>query len=330
MKKIIRKIMGIIPIIFFCSILVSSIILYFTPNPIFIIANFLPVESNLTKPDNFSSIEKNSEVKTNIIYSKRYPNSLLDMYYPKLQNGKKAPVILFVHGGGFFKGDKEMTKYFGPTFSNSKYVFVSINYNLVPSATIFDQVRQISDALHFIVKNADKYSLDINDINLSGSSAGGFLALQLMSAYYNEEYKQELGIQCETIDINSILLYSAVYDLSEFQKNEESAGLNYIVSKLGWGLTGEKRWKEDKYLGEVLNLNNYISKDFPPVFITDGNTNTFTAQAKNYANKLKQINVPVKILFFGSEENVGHGYQLDMKSEFSKKAIIESLNFLKH
>lgn len=323
-KKILMSILILITITF----LILSIVLYFNPNPLFKIARLVPIEAKLTKPDNYADVEAGTKVKQNINYSKNYSESSFDIYYPK-QTIEKLPIVIFIHGGGFFKGEKEMAKYFGPAISIDKYAFISVDYNLVPDATVFDQINQINELLKFIKKNSDKYFLDINNINLAGSSAGGFLALQLATAYKDTKYAEELKIEIEkNINLNSILLYSAVYDLSEFQTFDGEFPLNYLLAKFGWGITGYKDWKTNKELGELLNLNKHISNDLPPMFITDGNTRTFTKQAKEYACNLDKFDVPFKTLFFDTNEKVGHGYQLKMNTKSSRYAIKESLLFL--
>lgn len=319
-------------IIFFLLLLLIGIcsifiLLHFTPKPLFSLINSLPLEAKLTKPDNYSSVSKHIKIEKNIIYSNKYTNSSFDIYSPKNNNSRK-PVILFIHGGGFFKGDKEMTQYFGPTLSDGQYTFISLNYNLAPSATIFDQIKQLNEAINYLVDNADKYELDIKQINLSGSSAGGFLALQILSAYYDENYAKELRIAPrENIKFSTLLLYSAVFDLSEFQ-NYRSGIVTYPLSKLGWGITGEKDWRSDNRLKQLLNLNNYIKKEFPPVFITDGNMKTFTKQAYDFNERLKKNNIPTQTLFFSEGNKVGHGYQLNMGTAASREAVKDTLLFL--
>lgn len=328
MKKNIFTVFKILSLSTISVIFVFLVSLHFTPRPLFILINSFPNKANITAPDNFSSVIGEVNVKKDISYSDKYSNSLLDIYSPT-KNKKKLPVILFIHGGGFFKGGKEMARYFGPTISDNQYIFISIDYNLAPDATIFYQLRQINEAIMFIINNSDKYLLDIGQINLSGSSAGGFLALQLLSAYHNKEYAVELGINPHSnINFSSMLLYSAVYDLSVFQAYKSSLPIDFSLNKIGWGLTGEKDWKTNNKIGKLLNLNNYITKDFPPIFITDGNTHTFTEQAYVFVKKLEERNVSNQTLFFEITEKVGHGYQLNMETRFSNIAVEESLIFL--
>lgn len=330
MKKLMLKTILSILTVIIISLVILSGVLYFSPKPLFFLTKLLPAEANLAKPINYQLIEKKTVVERNVIYSYDFKNSLLDIYSPKKFTGN-LPVILFIHGGGFFKGDKEMAKYFGPTLSDEKYIFVSLNYDLIPDVTIFDQLNQINKAIQFIKENAEKYSIDINKVNLAGSSAGGFLALQLLSAYNNYDYAKCLELKTvKDIKFNSILLYSAVYDLSGYQCYQGKFYINYLLNKMGWGMTGNKDWKNDKDLGRILNLNKYISKSFPPLFITDGNTHTFTEQANNYIEQLKIKSIDVKTLFFDSNQKVEHGYQLNMGSTYSKESIKYSLEFLRN
>lgn len=328
MKKYTFTVLKISSLSIISIIIVFLVVLHFTPRPFFMLINSFPNKSNITPPDNFSSVIREIDVKKDISYSDKYSNSLLDIYSPTT-NRKNLPVVLFIHGGGFFKGSKEMAQYFGPTISSNQYIFISIDYNLAPDATIFDQLKQINEAIMFIKKNSNKYLLDTGRINLSGSSAGGFLALQLLSVYHNKEYAAELGINPYTnINFTSILLYSAVYDLSVFQSYKSSLPIDFSLTKIGWGLTGEKDWKTNNKIGKLLNLNNYITKNFPPVFITDGNTHTFTEQAYIFKKKIEERGIPNQTLFFDINEKVGHGYQLNMKTKFSKISVEESLTFL--
>lgn len=324
MKKfLIRSLLALLVILVVCLT-----ILFFTPKPLFTVVNALPLEAKLTQPEDYSMIEKNVYLEKDISYSTDFPKSSLDIYSPKNVQGE-VPVILFVHGGGFFKGEKEMAKYFGPTMTNQQYAFVSVDYDLVPHATIFDQVKQLNEALAFIKENAEQYSLDTTQINLAGSSAGGFLALQLLSAYHDEGYAAKLSIQpVNSIQFSSLLLYSAVYDLSEFQSYDGGILADYLLGKLGWGLTGKKDWRTNQELAQLLNLSHYVSSDFPPIFITDGNTKTFTKQATSYAKEVKKQGITVETLFFDSKKTVGHGYQLNMKTTASQQAVQQSLAFL--
>ncbi|WP_257143401.1 hypothetical protein [Bacillus toyonensis] len=81
---------------------------------------------------------------------------------------------------------------------------------------------------------------------------------------------------------------------------------------------------------DVLNLSKYITKDFPPAFVTDGNTNSFETQARTFVATLQEKDVPVTSLFFDPNEiKAGHGYQFDMASLASILSLKQTNEFLK-
>lgn len=328
MKKRLKTGLLALVILLASALLGSVLVLHFTPKPLVKLAAWLPVEATQTQPAHFSAIEKNSQVAKDLVYSRDTPEGTLDIYRPKSVN-KKLPVVLFVHGGAFFKGEKEMARYFGPTIADAGYAFVSIDYPLVPDVTIFDQVRQVNAALAFLASQKERYGLDTSRINLAGSSAGGFLALQLLTAYQDQNYAKAVQLNATApVRIKSILLYSAIFDLSQFQGHQGNFFRKYLVDKMGWALTGVKEWRTDEALGELLALNRHVPANMPPVFITDGNYKTFTPQAKAFAAQLAQEGVPVTRLFFATDQKVGHGYQLQMDTTAGEAAVAQTLTFL--
>lgn len=328
MTRFVKKSLLGVTLIFGLLVILLIARLTVSPNPLFQLAKWIPVEAEITPPDLPPNAEESVRVVGNLEYSQAYDNSFLDLYLPAQQEGK-VPVVVFLHGGGFFKGDKEMAKYFGPALSAGRYAFASLNYTLAPDATIFEQLKQVNEALRFLKEKALEYGLDLTQVNMAGSSAGGFLALQLLSSYFDPAYQQALALSpVSDIHFASILLYSAVYDLSVFQEANRNPATNYFLSKIGWGLTGRKNWQEDQEMAKLLNLTYYIADDFPPFFITDGNTRTFLTQAQAYAHQLTQHAIPNQTLFFSNSKKVKHGYQLQMDTEESRQAVEASLTFL--
>ena len=101
----------------------------------------------------------------------------LDIYLPNEQKFIKHPIIIVIHGGAFFGGDK----YDGQLTPMLKsldhgYAVISINYRLSPESKWPAQIDDVMTSIDFIKKNADLYNLDLNKIALWGGSAGGHLS----------------------------------------------------------------------------------------------------------------------------------------------------------
>ena len=97
----------------------------------------------------------------------------LDIYAPKA--AENAPVMIYVHGGGWRKGDKAGVGN-KPSFFNGKgWVFVSTNYRLVPHAEFPENVADVARAIDWVCRNICEYGGDPNKIFIMGHSAGAHL-----------------------------------------------------------------------------------------------------------------------------------------------------------
>lgn len=99
----------------------------------------------------------------------------LDLTLPV--NATRAPLVLFVHGGGWSIGDKRSGAGAKAAHFNSRgWAFASINYRLVPQATVEQQAADVAAAIAWARANAATHGLDPDRLVLMGHSAGAHLA----------------------------------------------------------------------------------------------------------------------------------------------------------
>lgn len=119
----------------------------------------------------------------------------MDLYYPKTVAAQaRKPLLLLIHGGAFYNGDKQAIGYpeMGRYFAERGYVVASINYRLgfKPLAADVDRAgyRAVQDAhaaVCWLIDNADEFGIDTACIFAAGTSAGAITALNL--AFMQEE-----------------------------------------------------------------------------------------------------------------------------------------------
>lgn len=97
-------------------------------------------------------------------------------YWKPVRN--KSPLVVFVHGGGWKRGDKgNATGKDKPEhYIEQGYAFASINYRLVPAATVEQQAQDVADAIAHLIAQADSLGLDPDRVVLMGHSAGAHLS----------------------------------------------------------------------------------------------------------------------------------------------------------
>ncbi|MFN8161025.1 MAG: alpha/beta hydrolase [Solirubrobacterales bacterium] len=110
----------------------------------------------------------------------------LDLYVPAgLDPGARRPLVVYVHGGGWRRGDKAyriLNK--ANLFTGSGYLFASVNYRLSPDPidltnpdrVLFpDHPHDLGEAVAWLDRNAAGYGGDPTRIVLIGHSAGAHL-----------------------------------------------------------------------------------------------------------------------------------------------------------
>lgn len=111
-------------------------------------------------------------------------NLIMDIFYPKAEKmKKKAPWVMYVHGGGWAGGNKEnifraATLGTLQKLIDNGYVVATIDYRLAKApVTTYESVVDCKDAAKFLLKNAELYKLDKKKYGIWGGSAGGHLSL---------------------------------------------------------------------------------------------------------------------------------------------------------
>ena len=113
-------------------------------------------------------------VARDIRYDTVHARQVLDVYAP--EGATNLPVAVWIHGGGWQAGDKSMVGLKPKAFTDRGFVFVSINYRLLPAAAMGDINRDVARALGWVHKNIRSHGGDPNRLLVMGHSAGGQLA----------------------------------------------------------------------------------------------------------------------------------------------------------
>ncbi|MEM7601924.1 MAG: alpha/beta hydrolase fold domain-containing protein [Verrucomicrobiota bacterium] len=124
------------------------------------------------------------------------PRQALDLFLPKDHDRETEalPLLVFIHGGGWAKGDKtsggrRLTEY----VSRGKFVGASIGYRLTDEAQWPSQIHDCKAAIRWLRANAGEYGIDPDRIAVWGTSAGGHLVAMLGVAGDVPELEGEVG-----------------------------------------------------------------------------------------------------------------------------------------
>ncbi|MDB5272044.1 MAG: alpha/beta hydrolase [Chitinophagaceae bacterium] len=114
----------------------------------------------------------------------------LDVYAPK-EKYNTGKVFVFIHGGSWDTGRKELYKFVGRAFAANGIVTVVINYRLSPVAKYDGMAYDCARAVAWVKENIATYGGNPKEIFVGGHSAGGQLAALIVT---DPTYFDKVGI----------------------------------------------------------------------------------------------------------------------------------------
>jgi acetyl esterase/lipase len=111
---------------------------------------------------------------------------VLDIYSPVSAKELKE-VFVFIHGGSWNHGNKNLYMLLGRNMALKGKVAVIINYRLSPKVMYDKMIEDCAKAIKWVYENIGGYKGDPTRIVVSGHSAGGHLAASLLSSTVFEE-----------------------------------------------------------------------------------------------------------------------------------------------
>lgn len=242
----------------------------------------------------------------------------MDLYFPP-QNGSPAPVLMYVHGGGWTSGDRKEVhgmKDLG-LFTEAGFIVAAVDYRLAPQYHFPAMIEDVKCAVRYLRAHAKEYNLDPDRIAAWGLSAGGHLVALL-------------GLADE----------SAGWDVGEYL--DQSSRVQAVVDM--FGLVDLTVLDPDSELMQMLfgapNVDaadlksasavTYISANDPPFLIIHGERDWVVApeQSVRFDAQLDAADVPSQLVLV---KNAGHGFvAMGKPLEPTVPQILEMmLNFLK-
>ena len=236
----------------------------------------------------------------------------LDVYAaPK---GKDQPVVLWVHGGGWRKGDRSNVQKKPQAFVDKGFVFVSTNYRLAPQVTVKEMTADIAKAIRWVHDHAREYGGAPNRIFVMGHSAGAHLAALVCT---DDRYLKAEGLSlavlkgCVPVDVS-------VYDIPKRLKDSGSAPATFKE------VFGEKE-EMHRDLSPVTHIAK--GKHIPPFLILHVADRADTkAQSEWFADRLKAAGVPARVV---AAEGKTHGTinaDLGLPGDHPTQALFEFLD----
>lgn len=254
------------------------------------------------------------------------PKRTLDVYAPA--GAKNLPVAFWIHGGGWEQGDKGQVKLKPQMFMDKGFVFVSVNYRLLPAVDMGTLIRDVAQSFHWMEEHVAEFGGDPRRVLVAGHSAGAQLAAILCT---DEKYLKEQGVSFDVLK-GCMPVDGDTYDIPAMIEVTE---LRCRLCGMPLPKFGHRaKFGDDPAKHRDFSAVYHVAKDkgIPPFLILHvaGNADT-SAQAFRLGAVLKEAGVPVRV--FGARETTHNKLNDDLgiADDPATKALAEFLeaNFKK-
>ncbi|KAK6187961.1 hypothetical protein SNE40_005877 [Patella caerulea] len=129
-----------------------------------------------------------SELIKNLIFGRN--DNTMDLHQPKVivKDSEPRPVVIFVYGGTWGSGDKNMYGLVCNQLANKLGAIVCCpNYSIHPRGYVDDMIQDVVDSISWVYENIHDYGGDKDKILLIGHSAGAHLcAMAILELLHDE------------------------------------------------------------------------------------------------------------------------------------------------
>jgi acetyl esterase/lipase len=283
----------------FLIVLAVFIVLMLTPRTIgllfpdkapiayhFELLDYLAIGVGLEKLTNLEpEIPENIEEIKDIEYKNVGGKSLqLDIYKPR-NLAEPAPLLVFVHGGGWKGGKRSDYLVYLVDFAKKGYITATVSYRLKNDSIYPACVQDVSDAMHFLFSNAKKYGYDPDRVAMIGGSAGGHLVL--MTTY---DFKEP------TISLDSVYLATRPHKVKAVVDIYGPVDMTTPYAQTQGLVTGfiGHPYSEKPELYWEASPAKYLREDLPPTLIFQGTSDNLLPQSQSDTLKarLDRLGVP--------------------------------------
>ncbi|MEG2328714.1 alpha/beta hydrolase [Anaerorhabdus sp.] len=253
----------------------------------------------------------NEAIRVDQISIRGKDNNILPLriYHP-LNKVDKAPILYYIHGGGFFAGTldvcDEFLRYIASEFD---ILIFSVDYRLAPVNPYPKCYEDCYEGFKWVSDHADYYQGDVDYIFVSGDSAGGNLA-HYCTVKDIEEKKYRIKGQCllyPTLNLALVEDENVTWDIGKYEisdKQKDAIQLSIQMIKNG-GVDIMNGVLQTDTKNHYLTPYLYDGHELPPTLFSVGEFDYLRVETLAYASKLYNSGVPVETILY---KGMGHGF----------------------
>ena len=261
--------------------------------------------------------------QSDVIYGRKFGTALtMEVFTPATRNG--LGVLWVVSSSGRSSRDQTLQDSFegriGPLLKHGYTVFAVIHAS-APIFNVQDQVNDVRRAVRFVRHRAAEFGIDGQRLGISGSSAGGLLALIVAMQERDGDPTSDDVVERESSRVQAVGCFFPPTDLVNFggsaenivdlmQKRDGSVDPSFQFYGVD-ARTGIRRslTAKEEVIGMLQEYSpvTHVTAGDPPTILIHGDQDRAVPvqQSRRLIDRLNDANVPARLVV---REGVGHAY----------------------
>jgi len=212
----------------------------------------------------------------------------LDLYIPR-GVPKPVPVVMWVHGGGWIYGSKNIPMVL--PLVPLGFAVASIDYRFSQQAIFPAQIYDCKAAVRWLRAHAPQYGLNPNRIAAAGASAGGQLVALLGTTAHPAALEGDEGTPGVSSEVQAVCDFFGPTDFTDMTRDYSESQTNLVARLLGGPIDQKME------LARMASPVTYVNAQSAPFYIAHGDADPIVpvSQSIELAADLKKAGVPVTL-----------------------------------
>lgn len=237
-----------------------------------------------------------------------------NIYKPQhVEKTEDLPLIIDVHGGCWVHGDKDLNECFNYDLVLQGYTVSSLTYRTCDRVYLKDMVQDVFSYMHFLENCHEDLGIGLEDVMLTGDSAGAQLSLLVWAINQQPELQKLFEVEPVSFHVRCLCLTHPVC----FLNTAATVPGNKYLTQIGREgllriLFGED-WKNSEIYQAVHSPEQYLSRDLkmPPILVmTSQGDSCYRDQSIMLERMLSDLGADVSF-YYEPDKKAVHVFNID-------------------
>jgi acetyl esterase/lipase len=283
-----------------------------------------------------SKIEFDPDGYTDIINDVPYLDDgesyhMVDLYGTQ-STSNPTPTVIEIHGGGFVGGSRANNANHSIFFAERGYNVVATDYSKIPrNGSFIDAVQDLFASYQWVADHESEYHFDLNNMFLSGDSAGGYYVILTMAIFDSPELQEYFNVTLPEFEFSGYVTTCPAADIMLNQEYfAEESGPNAHVAQT----IGEEILFDDDLMSHMDLMRNVSPSAFTGLYMLTTPTDTTTGiDVQNFDAYLTEQGIEHTVMSYdGVENDLLHTFNIShadyAESKVANQDMVEYCNSL--